>query len=188
MKDTDYNFTHFTNPNQGLYTETWREESPIPYDDIDTTALFEATANLFPQFLLEDEEDGAIPINSANFSAKYYKNKRLLKDKVWLDTAIFERFLNQDQVADNTILKPIAAKPPPQNFNTSYDTTQGDDLTIAQFLLNGYGPETLDILGNDLNDSLADVSSEYFSSRRQGSYGSHTPRVGRRQPSFHTPI
>lgn len=174
MKDTNYNYTHFTTPNQGLYTETWREESPIPYDDIDTTALFEATANLFPQFLLEDDEDGAIPINSANFSAKYYKNKRLLKDKVWLDTAIFERFLNHQHVSDGTILKPIAAK-----VDTAFDTTILGELTIAQFLLNGYGPETLDILGQELNDSLVDVSEI----RRQ-SYG--TPR-GRRQASFHTP-
>lgn len=52
--------------------EDWRNYH-VPFDDIDTAQLNQASVNIFPQFLLEEEEDGAIPLNLAAFSLKNSK-------------------------------------------------------------------------------------------------------------------
>lgn len=168
FSDGSYSYVHFTNPNQVLYMEKWSNNDAIPYDDIDTQTLFEATANLFPQFLLEEEEDGGIPINPANFSVKYYKNKKLMKDRVWSDLGIHDRFLNEHtqlhNQTDKTILKPL------HHSHHEYGQEENDpetsinpmaeelSLTIAHFLANGYYPsDGIDqmLTSNDLvNDSI----------------------------------
>ncbi|EGV61864.1 Apc13p protein [Yamadazyma tenuis] len=148
--DGNYTFVHFTNPNQVLYMEKWSDEDPIPFDDIDTHSLFEATSSLFPQFLLEDEEDGGMPLNPANFSANYYKNKRLLRDVSWSDNGIFDKFLKEgnesDNRADKTILKPLHSKA----------SSETDEFPISQFLSNGFAaPDNLDMISShDINDSI----------------------------------
>lgn len=174
-RDSTFSYVHIDNPNQVLYMERWIDE-PIPFDDIDTQALMEATANLFPLILLEDEEDGTLAMSQATFGAKLNKNRRL-RDRVWSDLDIFDKFLNEEsplsKQTDKTILKPLYNKPPPNAFDEVMDesggidnleiSSSGDrlDLNIATFLANGYGPRhETDILspGNDSILHLGDIS------------------------------
>ena len=155
-RDSHYSHIHFNDSNQVLCMEKWGNYDPIPYDDIDTEVLFEATSNLFPQFLLEEEEDGGIPINPNNFSTKFYKNRRLREDRIWSDLGIFDRFLEENsdlhKQTDKTMLKPIYNRSDDTKFNAD------NDFTIASCLSNGYEPnDNLDnmISSNDLvNDSI----------------------------------
>lgn len=211
--DGSYSYVHFTDPNQVLYMENWANDDPIPFDDLDTQGLFEATGTLFPQFLLEEEEDGGIPINPATFSLKYYKNKKLLKDRVWNDLGIHDKFLNPDsdlnKQYDRTILKPLHHSH--HDINMTDDLFHGhDELNIAQFLANGYGPsENIDnvltsndlvndsIMGNNTSDLSINLNTDFIPPnfpvpKRNNSNGNinymngptQTPRVGRpRQPS-----
>lgn len=154
-RDSTFSYVHIVDPNQVLYMERWRDD-PIPFDDIDTQTLIEATTSLFPQLLLEEEEDGAIPINSTTLGAKVYKNRKLLKDKVWSDLGIFEKFLNEtsslNKQVDQTILKPVHSK---HEQGTYQFLEESHDLEIGDFLSNGYSAN--DNLHNILspgNDSM----------------------------------
>lgn len=198
--------------------EKWSNDDAIPYDDIDTQKLFEATANLFPQFLLDEEEDGGIPINPANFSSKYYKNKKLMKDRIWSDLGIPDRF-NETKQGDQTILKPLhhsrAESIDQLKDESKYDESKlEDEFNIAHFLTNGYGPsDGIDnmLTSNDLvNDSIMGNNSDISinlntdfippnfpvpkrnNSNGNVNYGHQTPRVRPRQPSndrsYQTPI
>lgn len=188
--------------------EKWSEDDPIPYDDIDILPLLEATQSLFPQFVLEEEEDGGIPINPANFSAKYYKNKGKSKDRIWCDTTAFEKFLDLDQHAsrqDKTILRPL------HSTDTDLVVEQANDFSVAQFLRNGYASSDMEgllVLAHDVNDSImgpntSDVSINLNTDfipphfplpKRTGSNSAvnQTPKVRARQPSndrtYQTPI
>lgn len=204
ISDSSYTFVHFTNPNQVLYVEKWTDNDPIPFDDIDTRRLFEATASLFPQFMLDEEEEGAIPINPTNFSAKYYKTKRLSKEKIWSDSTVYENFFNgKKDGGDRTILKPLTNK---------QLGLVDDDLSLGQFMSNGYNlNDNMDhmMLTNDFNDSImgnnSDLSINLHTDfippnfpKRNGSTSNNfnatqTPKVGRaRQLSndrtYQTPI
>lgn len=204
ISDSSYTFVHFTNPNQVLYVEKWTGDEPILFDDIDTRGLFEATSNLFPQFMLDEEEEGGIPINPTNFSAKYYKSKRLSKEKIWSDSSVYENFFRGDKDdGDRTILKPLTNK---------QIKSVDDDLSLGQFMSNGYNHndnfEHM-MLTNDFNDSImgnnSDLSINLHSDfippnfpKRNGSTSNsfnpaQTPKIGRaRQPSndrtYQTPI
>lgn len=117
--------------------EKWQDE-PIPFDDIDTHALYEATLNLFPKHLLDEEEDGGIPISSSTIGAKIFKDRKLLKERTWSDLGIYERFL-QDTLAqrqrDETMLKPVYLSTAAE---AEMELDPDSKLTIADFLSNGY--------------------------------------------------
>lgn len=173
----------------------------MPYDEIDTTLLFQASANIFPQFLLEEEEDGAIPLNLATFSSKVNKNKNLLRQPIWTD-------LGTDQLRSDAKVKKI----PDQTILKLLHSGMGDD-SLTDFLSNGYNAE-FSVLANDncnVSDSWLNVTSDFpvnhtFSNvRMRSTSGSHhhhqqlneypalhTPQVGRtRQMSlekYQTPI
>lgn len=171
-RDSTFSYIHIDNPNQVLYIERWKDD-PIPFDDIDTQSLIDATANLFPLMHLGDDEDGILPMNLATFGAKVFKNRKLLKDKVWSDLGIYEKFLNEEsplnKQIDSTILKPIYTKPPPNTFeiddelldmieyqntiNTHITEGEKNDVSIATFLANGYLHD-MNIPNQDLNDSM----------------------------------
>lgn len=181
-RDSAFTYIHIDNPNQVLYMEKWQDH-PIPFDDIDTHSLLEATANLFPQLLLEDEEDGGIPIHSSTFEAKVYKNRSLLKEKAWSDLGVYEKFLkDSEKQPDQTILKPIYAKLSKNYLNTLDDLSR---IAINDFLSNGYGsdhtanqllmspPEVgADISGMSSSDYIGPVNSSFII--RQGSTSSTT--------------
>lgn len=181
--------------------EKWREY-PIPYDDIDTNRLFEATGNIFPQFLLEEDEDGAIPLNSSTFGAKVYKNRNLLKEKIWSDlsTDVLRSDSTTKRLPDATILK---------SLHTPIDEEEIAALSINDFLANGYNAELLAINADFLSGNLSheemwlNLTSEYpinhtFSMKMRSNSSTHvqqpmqTPRVGRTRQSsldkFQTPI
>lgn len=201
MSDSLYGYVHFRDDNQAMYMEEWREYE-IPYDDIDTTSLMEATANIFPQFVLDEEEDGAIPLSSSNFGAKIYKNRNLLKQRVWSD-------LNLDCFRSNSQIKklPDATILTPLHFAENEDS----EVSMGEFLANGYAEtsrinaDVSGILSHEdmwLNTSSDFPTHNTFSNvKKRSNSASHvhqtpvvmqTPRVGRtRQPSqdkFQTPI
>lgn len=197
-QDSVFSSVHFTHPNQALFMEKWREYA-IPYDDIDTSRLFEATASIFPQFLLEDEEDGAIPLHSSVFGAKVSKNKNSLKDDIWndLSTEVLRSNAMLKKTPDNTILRPL-------HYTEDTDAA----VSINDFLANGYNREVLSSNADTLTGSVShediwlNLTSEYpmnhtFSMKmRSNSYTGQqpvqTPRVGRTrqhsQDKFQTPI
>lgn len=185
--------------------EDWKDYH-IPYNEIDTSRLFEETANIFPQFLLEEEEDGAIPLNSSIFGAKMYKNRNLLKNEIWTDLNLdgLRTSLSTKRLPDTSILK---------SLNSSL--AAADNLALNDFLSNGYNSEVAfnaDTLASNIShDELwLNTTSEYlanhtFSNMKMRSNSSthvapsyqapapmQTPRVGKtRQPSqdkFQTPI
>ncbi|OBA20595.1 hypothetical protein METBIDRAFT_43435 [Metschnikowia bicuspidata var. bicuspidata NRRL YB-4993] len=203
--DSQYSYVHFSHVNQADYMEDWKDYR-IPYNDIDTTRLFEETANIFPQFLLEEEEDGAIPLSSSIFGAKVYKNRNLLKNKVWTD-------LNLDGLRTAPTLKRL---PDASILNSiSSSLVPADELALNEFLSNGYNADmslNADALAcNISHDELwLNTTSEYLGNhtfshiKTRSNSGTHaaplhqapaplqTPRVGKtRQPSqdkFQTPI
>lgn len=127
--------------------ENWKDFT-IPYDDIDVTRLYEATANIFPQFLLDEDEDGAIPLNSSIFGAKVSKNRGALQKSVWCD-------LNLDPLrADSTTVKV-----PDDTILKSLYFAEEDipDISLHHFLSNGYGPE-LFVFNPD--QSVANISHD----------------------------
>lgn len=205
MSDSLYGYVHFSNDNEALYTEEWKEYQ-IPYDDIDTTRLMEATANIFPLFLFDEEEDGAIPLYSSTFGSKIYKNRNLLKQKIWSD-------LNMDCLRSNSTAKKL---PDATLLNSlHFDQDDDADVSLGDFLSNGYNAEVSkinpDVSGGSLSheDIWLNTSSDFPShhtftniklrsnsgthtTMHQNSAAVQTPRVGRtRQPSqdkFQTPI
>jgi len=204
MSDSSYGYVHFSNDNQAQYIDEWKDYY-ILYDDIDTTTLMEATANVFPQFLFEEDEDGAIPLNSSTFGARLYKNKNSLKLKAWSD-------LNVDSLR----ISPLTKRLPDGTILNSlhFDQVDDADVSIGDFLSNGYNTE-LTKLNPDVSevslthdDIWLNTSSDFpthhtFSNIKLRSNSTtqvnqlnpaiiQTPRVGRtRQPSqdkFQTPI
>ncbi|ODV68237.1 hypothetical protein HYPBUDRAFT_152822 [Hyphopichia burtonii NRRL Y-1933] len=165
-RDSTFTYVHMDDLNQVLYMEKWQDD-PIPFDDIDTQGLFEATSSLFPQFLLEDEEDGGIPINSSTFGAKVYKNRSLLKEKVWTDLGIYDKFIKESsslhKQSDKTILKSINTK----LTNPMDELTTSDTLALNEFLSNGYATENAinhmlapsDITSNSINAGDLSITS-----------------------------
>lgn len=210
-RDSTFSYVHLDDPNQVIYMEKW-EDDPIPFNDIDTQALIEATTSLFPQYLLDEEEDSGLPINTSTFGTKVYKNRKLLKDKAWSDLGIFEKFLDESssihKQTDKTILKSVHTK---LSNNPYENLDEPDEFTLAEFLSNGYNPsDTMDILsppdmvndsimGNNAGDisvnSTSDLlipSNNTFSMNIRSTSGTNsnqnaliqTPRVARsRQPS-----
>lgn len=198
MSDASYGYAHFSNDDQAVYMEEWKEY-PIPFDDIDTVGLMEATANLFPQFLLEEEEDGAIPLNSTTFGAKLYKNRNLLKHKVWTDLNVdtLRSTATASKLPDKTILHAL-----------HFDQDDEAEVTIGDFLANGYNSELKvnpDMSTSSHDDNWLNLLSDFpthhtFSNiKLRNNSTSHvhqtpivqTPRARTRQPSqdkFQTPI
>lgn len=191
--DLGYNYIHFSHENQISFMESWKQ-FPIPHDDIDTSHLFQATSNIFPLFLLEDEEDGAIPLNSSVFGSKVSKQRNLMKEPQWTDLGLdrLRAAATPDRVPDKTILASL----------------HGDSNNFARFMSNGYTVESsgiLDEFGNTtsenwLNMSLDFPTSNTFTKRiRSNSSGQfthpvhlQTPVVGRTRhystDKFQTPI
>lgn len=198
MSDASYGYAHFSNDDQAVYMEEWKEY-PIPFDDIDTVGLMEATANLFPQFLMEEEEDGAIPLNSTTFGAKLYKNRNLLKHKVWTDLNVdtLRSTATATKLPDKTILHSL-----------HFDQDGEAEVTIGDFLANGYNSELKlnpDTSTSSHDDNWLNLLSDFpthhtFSNiKLRNNSTSHvhqtpvvqTPRARTRQPSqdkFQTPI
>ncbi|ODV80534.1 uncharacterized protein CANTADRAFT_25039 [Suhomyces tanzawaensis NRRL Y-17324] len=208
-RDSTFSYFHIDDPNQVLYMERWKDD-PISFDDIDTQALLEETSNLFPQMMLEeDDEEGAIPISSMRLGAKLIKNKELLKEKTWNDLGIFEKFLNEGSAlhkeVDRTIIRPLHTKP------SAFGREESEELSIGEFLSNGYlASDHMDsILSPDMvNDSIMGVhqgdtsinstsdmivpENNTFLNFRSGSIGGssaqagsaiQTPRIGRTRQS-----
>lgn len=208
MLDSHYSYVHFSHANQAAFMEEWTDYKIAP-NDIDTARFFDATADIFPQFLLEEEEDGSIPLNSSVFGAKVYRNKNLSQKKAWTD-------LNLDALRTNATIKKI----PDQQILRLLHYSQSDDLDVSlnDFLSNGYSaepdPHHADMLAenvshddiwlNTTSEFLANhtfsnmkmrTSSNNFSGQHNSSYlapgGAQTPRMTRRRPSqekFQTPI
>lgn len=185
--------------------EEWNDYQ-IPYNEIDTSRLFEETANIFPQFLLEEDEDGAIPLSSSIFGAKVYKNRNLLKNKIWTD-------LNLDGLRTGTTIKKLPDTSILNSLHSSLDIA--GEIELSEFLSNGYNADTNfnpDVLASSiLHDELwLNTTSEYLANHtfsnmkmrsNSGTYAAphhqapaplQTPRIGKtRQPSqdkFQTPI
>lgn len=188
--------------------EEWTDYKIAP-NEIDTARFFDATADIFPQNLLEEEEDGSIPINSSVFGAKVYRNKNLTQKKAWAD-------LNLEALRTNATVKKV----PDLQILRLLHYSQSDDLDVAlnDFLSNGYNaepdPHHADMLAenvshddiwlNTTSEFLANhtfsnmkmrTSSNNFSGQHNSSYqapgGTQTPRMTRRRPSqekFQTPI
>ncbi|KAK8443275.1 Apc13p protein [Candidozyma auris] len=193
-RDSIYSRVHFSHARQVEFMEDWRNYH-VPFDDIDTAQLNQASVNIFPQFLLEEEEDGAIPLNSAAFSSKVNKSKNLLRQPIWTDlgTEQLRADAKSTRLPDETILK-------------SLHSAVGEE-SLTNFLSNGYNNEQ-SVLANDnynVSDSWSNVTSEYpinhtFSNRLRSTSGNrssemqhlHTPQLGRvRQASserYQTPI
>ena len=212
-----FSYIHMDDTHKILCMEQW-QDSQVPYNDIETNSLVEATASLFPRCLLEEEEEGALPGNSTAFGNKVYKNHKLLKENIWSDLRIHEKFLdetsNLHKQKDKTILNSVYTKPTEDNNDKS-----GSDITLAQFLSNGhYSNENLEdastssemindsVIGNNNVDIYVNSSNDYsvpnntFSVNMRSTSGSNphgfsvqTPRVERsRQYStdrvFQTPV
>lgn len=185
--------------------EEWKDYQ-IPYNEIDTSRLFEETANIFPQFLLEEDEDGAIPLSSSIFGAKVYKNRNLLKNKIWTD-------LNLDGLRTGTTIKKLPDTSILNSLHSSQDIAS--EIELSEFLSNGYNADTNfnpDVLASSiLHDELwLNTTSEYLANHtfsnmkmrsNSGTYAAphhqapaplQTPIIGKtRQPSqdkFQTPI
>lgn len=205
-RDSTFSYVHLDDANQVIYMEKWQDD-PIPFNDIDTQSLIEATSNLFPQFLLEEEEDSGLPINSSTFGTKVYKNRKLLKDKTWCDLAIFDKFLDESsslhKQTDKTILESVYTK---LSANVYEAIDEPNEFTMADFLSNGYNPsETIDsmlsppdmindsIMGNNAGDISLNSTSDLlvpgnntFSMNIRSNSGNNpnpqlmqTPRIGR---------
>lgn len=203
--DSQYSYVHFSHVNQANYMEEWKDYQ-IPYNEIDTSRLFEETANIFPQFLLEEDEDGAIPLSSSIFGAKVYKNRNLLKNKIWTD-------LNLDGLRTGTTIKKLPDTSILNSLHSSQDIAS--EIELSEFLSNGYNADTNfnpDVLASSiLHDELwLNTTSEYLANHtfsnmkmrsNSGTYAAphhqapaplQTPIIGKtRQPSqdkFQTPI
>lgn len=204
MSDASYGYVHFGNDNLAQYIDEWKDYH-IPYDDIDTTNLMDATANIFPQFLFEEEEDGAIPLSSSTFGARIYKNKNLLRLRAWSDLNIDSLRSTPDtkRLPDATILRSL-----------HFDEFDVADVSLGDFLSNGYNTEVTkgypDISGASMSqdDNWINTSSDFpthhtFSNIKlrsnsttqanpQNSSVIQTPRVARTrqasQDKFQTPI
>lgn len=203
--DSQYSYVHFSHVNQANYMEEWNDYQ-IPYNEIDTSRLFEETANIFPQFLLEEDEDGAIPLSSSIFGAKVYKNRNLLKNKIWTD-------LNLDGLRTGATIKKLPDTSILNSLHSSLDIA--GEIELSEFLSNGYNADTNfnpDVLASSiLHDELwLNTTSEYLANHtfsnmkmrsNSGTYAAphhqapaplQTPRIGKtRQPSqdkFQTPI
>lgn len=182
--------------------EGWTDYSISP-NDIDTARLFEATADMFPLFLLEEEEDGSIPLNSSVFGAKVYRHRNLLQKKAWYD-------LNLDPLRSESCVKKL---PDLQILRLVHQTETGlCDANLNDFLSNGYNadpdPHSDMLAENASNDDIwLNTTSEYLANhtfsnmkmRQSSTFGQHstyalgaqTPRLGRRRSSqekFQTPI
>jgi len=164
--DSIYSYVHVNDSNQVIYLSKW-QYLPIPFDDIDTDALFDAASNKFPQLLLEeDEEDAALPVNSSSRGAMAYKNDRTLRERVWTDLGL-EKFTGHstDDMVDRTMLQPLY---------TSHDESHREDsgfrsratfrnshntnvpmAAIADFLSNGLAQDAVSttFMSPDINDS-----------------------------------
>ncbi|CCE88858.1 Piso0_001647 [Millerozyma farinosa CBS 7064] len=211
LRDSVYSYVHLQDQNHVIYMEKWQDD-PLPFNDIDTQILFEQTSNLFPQFLIEEEEEGEVPVNSATFGAKVYKNRKLLKQKTWSDLGAYEKFLDENsnlhKKKDTTILKPVYNK----QGTREYDSFDADrHFTITEFLSNGYGigdsienmlspadmvndsmmgNSAADVSAISTTDLLAASNNTWSMNMRSNSDSIHqnnivqTPRSGRsRQPS-----
>jgi hypothetical protein len=177
MRDGHFSYLHLQDPSHVLYLERWRDE-PIAHDDIDPPALLEASAAMFPKFLLEEEEDGGIPILLSTIGTKILKDRRLLKERTWHDLAVHERFaLHPDpRWRDHTVL--AAA-------------TDDADATLARFMANGYAlAEEPPAAASPANDSLGDLSHSDLAAYARPAV--QTPRPPRTRQllsdRFQTPI
>lgn len=182
-RDNLYLHIHFSHYNQAQYIEEWKDYD-IPFDDIDTTRLFEDTSSMFPNFMLD--EDDAIPLNLTIFGAKVHKNKQHLKRQIWSDLNIGGILTRQP---DASMLAPL--------HTSSREAESG----LADFLANGRQLELADadILQDDVwaQELLANHTFNYkVQPTRSYSllmlHPVQTPRIGKsRQPSlekFQTPI
>lgn len=176
-KDLVYLSVHFSHPSQVQFMEDWKNYH-VPFDEIDTAQLFQDLASILPQFLLEEEEDGAIPLSLATFSSKVNKNKSSLRQPVWTDlgTDQLRSDAKTSKLPDQTILKPL-------------HSAVGDDC-LTDFLSNGYNAE-FSVLANDnfnVSDSWLNMTSDFpvnhtFSNvRMRSTSGPH------RQPSDYAPL
>ncbi|EGW35787.1 uncharacterized protein SPAPADRAFT_53945 [Spathaspora passalidarum NRRL Y-27907] len=150
-RDGVYSYIHLDDSKKVLYMEQWKQES-LPFDDIETHNLVEATSTLFTKLFLDDEEEEeSLPIHPAVFGNKIYKSRSMLKEKVWTDLALTEKFLDEsselNKLHDKTILPSLSSEVE-QQFG---------ELSLAEFLSNGYNipDDHLDsVLSPNLTDSI----------------------------------
>lgn len=108
-RDSIFSYVHLDDSNHVLFMEKWQDE-PIPFDDIDTQILFESTSNLFLNSLFDDD-DGGMSIHFNTLEFKVHKNQKFLKENVWVDLSIYEKFTNKsdkvNKILDQSLLKPL---------------------------------------------------------------------------------
>ena len=193
--------------------EKWQDD-PIPFDYIDTAALFAGSMGSLPRELFEEEDDGEIPLVSQNFGVKVMKDRKSIKSRTWQDLGIFERF-HPDSKRDPTLLAALYASL--TDLDTVVPLHMHPQLEISDFLSVGYDAHGSvfdkesasadmmndSIVGNHPGDfslnstELVVPSSTSFNINRALSGNSatnpiQTPRPTRRQNSvdrnFQTPI
>lgn len=210
MLDSHYTSVHFIHANQASFMEEWTDYAIAP-NDIDTSRLFEATADMFPQLNADDDDDDALS-QGAVFGSKVYRHRTLHPKKIWTDN-------NLDVLrADGHTNRPTSPKatsgsggptmrklPDLQILHLLHQAnTDLLDLSLNDFLSNGYNADTRyseDALENVSADDLwLNTTAEYlanhtFSNMRMrgtsgsfqhGTYtapGAQTPRMARRRPS-----
>lgn len=205
-RDSAYSYAHLNSLSHVLHMELWKD-SPIPFDDIDTLSLMEAVSNIFPNLLLDDDDEDGLPMSSSMAGLKLSKNRKNMQQNHWMDLSLHERYLNPNSnlhmTHDTTILQPLYTQ---QNSDLEYS-----GALLADFLANGRShlQDQADIASpEDFSDSnIADVSTNLstdiishhnntfaFKIRsNSGSGQAQTPRVRSRNPStdnkgFQTPI
>lgn len=178
--DSGYSYIHFSHENQAVFMESWRHYD-IPHDDIDTAGLFQATALIFPLFLLEDEEDGAIPLNSSVFGTKVNKQRNLLKEPQWTDLSLERlRGASKNRKSDQTVLKSLHSR-------------STEPAALSSFLSNGYaaGRRSSVLMAENTSDWL-NTSSDFPSNNTFSRPAPQlaTPLVRRSSEKFglHTPV
>lgn len=205
MSDSVYNYAHVNDCNQIIYQDKWKHYA-IAFDDIDTEKLFDAASTSFPQLLLdEDEEDATIPLNASTLGAKAYKNRKMIREKVWVDLGL-DRFLNgggfNSELLDKTILPPLHNDDESQDLrhdNIISHNSNSTNANIADFLSNGYAanhglhptlmsPEIGDsslYQGADFTINSTDFSHNTFLNLRSSSHN-QPPQLQQQQPQTQT--
>lgn len=205
-RDSAYSYAHLNSLSHVLHMELWKE-APIPYDDIDTLSLMEATANVLPHLLLDEDDEDGLAMNLSVTGSKMTKNRKQLHQNRWMDLSLRDRYLNPDsdlqKTHDTTILTPMFTK---QNAEL-----EDSGALLADFLANGRTHLRQEEIGSpdEFNDSTAgadisaNISTDILSHQNNtfsfkirsnsGSGPAQTPRVRSRHPStdtkgFQTPI
>lgn len=172
-RDGIYSNIYMDDPNRVIYIERWKDD-PLPYDDIDTDALRNAAASLFPTALEDEDDDINISMNAANSGAKVFKNHRLRLEPEWLDLCVFDKFrdehLELHQIHDGTILQPFHSV-----LRESKEDSEGESrhATIALFLANGMAMEDESMREDTSNETMRNFAEDVSLSSGINSSFSH---------------